>query len=132
MGVLEGLVTGRRRSGEDREGDGQQVGGMVRSKEEKEREKEGERKRLERMLVDARAELSVEGLFGKRYWGPDGVWRFEVVGAEEEGEVTFGEVAGQHPVVRRWVGVVEREAARCGVGLRGFEGEEWERGRVGG
>lgn len=132
LGVLEGvrdaLVAGERRGGggrEERAGDEGIVGGL------------GERRRVERVLGEARGELSVQGLFAERYWGGDGVWRFEVVSGREgkvegeEGEVTFFEVAEQHPLIRKWVGVVKKEAERLRVDLKGFEGEEWERGRVG-
>lgn len=137
LGVLEGVrdalvVAGERRGGADKERQGAEgiVGGIAER-----------RRRVERVLLEARGELSVQGLFAERYWGGDGVWRFEVVGGRDgkgggvmeggDAEVTFREVAEQHPLVRKWVGVVEMEAERCGVDLEGFEGEEWERGRVG-
>lgn len=127
-----GLVGGGAGEGRGAEGKG------VRARQGDEGKGEGargkERRRVEKLLGEARAELSVQELFGERFWDGDGVWRFEVVGGAVEGgegDVTFREVAEQHPLIRKWMGVVRGEAERWGVDLRGFEGEEWERGRVG-
>lgn len=161
LGVLEGMrdalvreagaerAVGERKAatgGEQGVGEREAAGGECGVREGKEEEKEEEgretrkrrRKRVVELLAAARGELCVEELFGARYWGGDGVWRFVVVGrgdgdgGEEDGGVTFREVAEQHPLVRKWVGVVVEEAGWWGVGVRGFEGVEWEGGRVGG
>ena len=88
-----------------------------------------ERRRLGKLAGEAREELSIDGIFGKDWWEEDGVWRYKVVGKEEE--VTFQEVVDAHPLVRKWEGVVGEEAERAGVRVGVFEGEEWESGRVG-
>ena len=49
----------------------------------------------------------------------------------KDAEVTFEQVAEQHPLVVKWIRVVEAESQRWDVNLRRLEGEEWERGRVG-
>jgi len=152
LGVLEGMrdalvseerAVSERGVGERAVGEREAVGGK-RDVGREEKEEEGRetrkrrRKRVVELLAAARGELCVEELFGARYWGGDGVWRFVVVGrgdgdgGEEDGGVTFREVAEQHPLVRKWVGVVVEEAGWWGVGVRGFEGVEWEGGRVGG
>ncbi|KAK3987781.1 hypothetical protein QBC44DRAFT_330933 [Cladorrhinum sp. PSN332] len=86
-----------------------------------------ETRRIEALLNEARKELSVQSVFGKEYWGEDGTWRYEVVGGREEGEreeeeeedddheVVFGDVAGAHPLLRKWDGIVKSEAAGYGV-----------------
>ncbi|KAK4231155.1 putative cytoplasm protein [Podospora fimiseda] len=86
-----------------------------------------ETKRIETLLNEARKELSVQSVFGRDYWGEDGVWRYEVDGEE----IVFGDVAGQHPLLKKWDGIVRREAAGYGVdwdvlrdGERDFGGEE--------
>ncbi|KAL8829863.1 MAG: hypothetical protein Q9170_005986 [Blastenia crenularia] len=74
-------------------------------------ETEGER--LWELLVQARKELKLEILFGKDYWGSDGMWAYEVQGKEEE--VTFWEVSNQHPVVRKWTMRVRDEVRKAGI-----------------
>ncbi|KAK4227578.1 hypothetical protein QBC38DRAFT_187211 [Podospora fimiseda] len=71
-----------------------------------------ETKRIESLLNEARRELSVQSVFGKEYWGEDGIWRYKVDGGEE---IVFGDVAGQHPLLKKWDGIVRREAAGYGV-----------------
>lgn len=77
----------------------------------------------------ARDELAIGRLFGREWWGGDGVWVYEVQGEGEE--VTFREVVGQHPVVSRWAACIAEEIDLAGVRMGRFEGGEWERGRVG-
>lgn len=80
-------------------------------------------------MTEASDELRIEGVFEKEWWGEDGVWRYEVSGEGEE--VTFEEVVGWHPVVKRWEARVKDEVERSGVRVGQFEGLEWEKGRVG-
>lgn len=88
-----------------------------------------EKDRLRRLLREAREELKIERVFGKEFWGEDGVWTYEVVGTGEE--ATFLEVAVQHPVIRKWDGRIGEEVRRAGVKVGRFEGSDWEAGRVG-
>ena len=83
-----------------------------------------------KLLRKAREELSVERVFGREWWDGegDGGWRYDVEGEGEE--VTWMEVVGQHPVVKKWEGVVMEEAERGGIRRGVFEGEGWEGGRV--
>ena len=86
-----------------------------------------ERKRLGVLLKEVRGELSIESIFGKDWWSPDGVWRYEVDGEEP----TFQVIVDAHPLVKKWIRVVQEEVERAGVRVGVFEGEKWERGRVG-
>ena len=88
-----------------------------------------ERKGLKQLLKEAREQLAIEKIFGKEWWGEDGIWKYEVRGTE--GEVTFREVVDAHPLVRRWVERVDQEMKIAGVEVGRFEGKEWEEGRVG-
>lgn len=65
-------------------------------------------------FITARTELGLQSLFGREYFGEDGIWRFEVQG-DGEGEVTFRDVADAHPLVRKWVDEVEVLKKRFGV-----------------
>lgn len=90
---------------------------------------------MKKVLGEARRELVVERVFEREWWGEDGIWKFEV-GEEGEGggeeEVTFAMVAEGHPLLKRWLERIRAEMGRLGVREGRFEGEEWERGRVGG
>lgn len=86
--------------------------------------------RLERLLVEARRELGVVSVFGPEYWDGEGVWRYEVSARggegkeEEEEELVFADVAGAHPLVKKWEGLLVEEAKRWGVDLEVLSGEE--------
>lgn len=58
----------------------------------------------------AQEELKMDKLFGKEYFGPDGIWLYNVPGAEDE--TTFRQVASAHPVLHVWVGEVHADAKR--------------------
>ncbi|KAL9133741.1 MAG: hypothetical protein Q9175_005084 [Cornicularia normoerica] len=88
-----------------------------------------ERKRLRQLLKEAREHLAIEKIFGREWWGEDGIWRYEVQGKEED--VTFREVVDVHPLVRTWVEIVDQEMKIAGVMVERFEGREREEGRVG-
>jgi hypothetical protein len=69
------------------------------------------------ILAEAEAALKVEKLFGREYFGEDGVWTYNVPGqddAEERG-VGFAEVASAHPVIKHWVDQVKGIAAERGI-----------------
>jgi hypothetical protein len=87
-----------------------------------------EKERQRKLLREAREGLRLERVFGKEWWGEDGVWRYEVQGEGEE--VTFEEVVGWHPLVKRWEERVKDELERAGVTRGRFEGVEWEKGRM--
>ena len=83
----------------------------------------GEDERLGKLAKEAREELKTESVFGREWWGEDGIWKFEVKGEGDE-EVTFEDVAAQHPVVVRWEEIVKEEIARWGIDLDILAGEE--------
>jgi len=98
-----------------------------------EEDRDGERSRVEGSLRDARKELRLESVFGREWWGENGLWTFEVIGhgdGEGEEEATFSEVADAHPLLKRWGEVVEKEMERMRIRRGVFSGEEWDAGRV--
>jgi hypothetical protein len=138
LGILEGMsrsplsqasVVEREIGEEDGEGKTEEVERGV---------KEGE---VEDLLKAAREELSLVNIFGRQFFGEDGVWIYHVPsssssataerdgsaqekkgiekegeegqkGAEEESDVTFEDVARAHPLVRKWADVVDGLLAR--------------------
>lgn len=64
---------------------------------------------------EAQAELAIQELMGKKWIDEEGIWRWEVDGTDDE--VTFKEVAEQHPVMKTWMGKVRDLAEKCGVKL---------------
>ncbi|PVH78474.1 hypothetical protein DL98DRAFT_421963 [Cadophora sp. DSE1049] len=110
LGMLEGILAGLKEGGI----------GM-----------EGERGRVAALVEGAKGELRTESVFGREYWGEDGIWKFEV-GKEGEGngEVVFTDVAAAHPLVRKWEGVVGEEVRRWGLDLEIFDGEAGEEGEM--
>ena len=88
---------------------------------EKELKEEGER--LGVLVREAREELKTESVFGREWWGEDGIWRFEVKGDGEE-EITFEDVAGQHPLVVKWEEIVLKEIETWGIDLDIMAGDE--------
>ncbi|KAG9570117.1 essential protein-like protein Yae1, partial [Aureobasidium melanogenum] len=65
-------------------------------------------------FVKAREDLGLQSLFGREWFGEDGIWKFEVEGKDEE-EVTFRDVADAHPVIGKWTTEVEELKKRFGV-----------------
>ena len=65
-------------------------------------------------FVKAREELGLQSLFGREWFGEDGIWTFEVEGKNEE-EVTFRDVADAHPVIWKWTTEVEELKKKFGV-----------------
>lgn len=143
LGVLEGLyaafASSERKERKD-EGEG---------KDEAGREEEGneEVKRLKKLLAEAKRELALENVFGKEWWGEDGMWKFAVEpgggdggekrnlhndhdGDDDGEEVTFIEVADQHPLLECWSRTIRAHMQRMDVQEKRFEGEEWESGRI--
>lgn len=74
---------------------------------------------VSRLYEEAQKDLAIERLLGQAWVDEEGIWKWEVKGAE--GDATFREVAAQHPVVKRWDGVVEELARRWGVDLKAVE-----------
>lgn len=139
LGVLEGLCAafggerGRRKDQSERS-----------DEVEREEGRNDEGARLKKLLAEAKKELALEKVFGREWWGEDGMWTFvvEPAGArgekknqnnndKDDDEVTFIEVADQHPLLQRWFNTVRVDMQRMGVREKVFEGDEWESGRVG-
>lgn len=72
-----------------------------------------------KMYEDAQKELAIEQLLGQTWVDEEGIWKWEVQGAD--GDATFREVAAQHPVVKRWDDKVDELATRWGVDLKAVE-----------
>lgn len=67
----------------------------------------------------AQKELAIEQLLGQAWVDQEGIWKWEVKGAD--GDATFREVAAQHPTVKKWDDKVEELARRWGVDLKSIE-----------
>ncbi|THW61239.1 essential protein-like protein Yae1 [Aureobasidium pullulans] len=68
-------------------------------------------------FVLARSELGLQSLFGREWFGEDGIWKFDVKGKNEE-EVTFRDVADAHPLVDKWVKEVESLKKKFGFEIQ--------------
>ena len=75
------------------------------------------REEARRMLSEAEEELKMQKLFGEVYFGPDGIWVYDVPGQENESGVTFKMVAEAHPLIQKWVGKVRALANTLGLVL---------------
>ncbi|KAI0201804.1 hypothetical protein F4808DRAFT_450130 [Astrocystis sublimbata] len=71
--------------------------------------------RIEGLLAQATAQLNPESLFTPEFWASDGTWTYPVVPSHEGGEITYPDVADQHPLISKWSLVVCREADRWQV-----------------
>ena len=87
-----------------------------------------ERLRLGEQLRKARDALRIDEVFGKEWWGMDGIWRYEV--QVDGAEATFEEVVCSHPLMGKWMEQVEKEIEKAGLRKDKFEGIEWEKGRL--
>ena len=69
-------------------------------------------------LNAAQEELQLEKLFGSQYFA-DGVWLYDVpeADAEEGAQVTFGDIAAKHPVVKKWTDAVVALSSELGLAL---------------
>jgi hypothetical protein len=110
LGLLEGIYAAVRSSGSIDTGDEWKV--------------EGES--LESLLGLARAELKTESVFGREYFGEDGIWRFAVEGEGEEREVVFPDIAGSHPLIKKWEDVIAEEVRKWNLDLTIMENEQEE------
>jgi hypothetical protein len=74
---------------------------------------------------EAQKELAIGEVMGQKWIDKEGIWTWEVKGQEEE--VTFREVAEQHPVIKSWLEKVKDTARKWGIDLEALErGEEGE------
>lgn len=82
-----------------------------------------EHERLEGLWGSAQAELTTKGVFGREYFGMDGIWKYPVEGEGEGVEVVFPDVANSHPLIRKWEDIIAGEARRWGLDLALMENE---------
>ena len=84
---------------------------------------ESEKERLDKLFADAKEELGTQRVFGREYWGEDGIWKFEIPWEGAEGkEVLFPDVASAHPLVMKWDGIIAEEVQRWGLDLGIMDG----------
>lgn len=57
-------------------------------------------------FVKARDELELRSLFSPSYFGQDGIWTYDVPGADDE--VTFRVVADAHPLIVKWTAEIDK------------------------
>ncbi|KAI4956427.1 Essential protein Yae1, N terminal [Alternaria rosae] len=76
-------------------------------------------KEVAQVFDSARKELAIEELLGRQWVDEEGIWKWGVVGKDDD--PTFREVSDQHPVVKKWMGVVEDLAKRWDVDLKAVE-----------
>ncbi|EME38852.1 hypothetical protein DOTSEDRAFT_160547 [Dothistroma septosporum NZE10] len=67
----------------------------------------------------AKEEMKMERVLGEEYFGPDGIWKYEVSGQDGQGGeiVTFADIARHHPVLKKWREVVDGLAKDYGLVL---------------
>jgi hypothetical protein len=78
-------------------------------------------KELVRIFGVAKEELKLESMFAREHVSEDGLWTYEVEG-EEEGEVTFEQVAWAHPLVKKWQERLQVLAQERGIDLDVLKG----------
>ena len=83
---------------------------------------EAQYQRAKDMWSDAQKELAIEELLGQQWVDEEGIWKWNVKGAEDD--VTFREVAEQHPTIMNWLGKVNAVARACGVELHAQQNSE--------
>lgn len=98
LGALEGMLFATRRAKSD---DGRAM-----------------QEKVKDTLNAAQEELQLEKLFGSQYFA-DGVWLYDVpeADAEEGAQVTFGDIAAKHPVVKKWTDAVVALSSELGLAL---------------
>ncbi|PQE06302.1 ABC1 domain containing yae1 protein [Rutstroemia sp. NJR-2017a BBW] len=66
------------------------------------------------------ADMWSEEVFGREWWGEDGIWKFEVPGED----VVFPDVAAAHPLVKQWGEIVQREIEKWTLDMKLMEGND--------
>jgi hypothetical protein len=79
-----------------------------------------ESERLRVLLQDGRVELKTESLFGREWWGEDGIWTYPV---QDEVDVVFTDVAAAHPLMVKWEAIIETEVQKWGLDLSIMEND---------
>ncbi|CAK7199057.1 Essential protein Yae1, N terminal [Sporothrix eucalyptigena] len=82
----------------------------------------GDAESLSTLLARARQELTARSIYSTEYFAPDGTWTYDM--EEQDGqESTIYDVAGAHPLIKTWRGIVDRQLDRRGIRW-GKPGEE--------
>ena len=72
---------------------------------------------IEKILEDAKEDLGMQNLISKDHFGPDGIWIYNVPGHEDEGDVSFSDVASAHPVIKKWTERIRQMSQSLGLHL---------------
>jgi hypothetical protein len=78
---------------------------------------EDEKTRIGKLFDAAKNDLSTQNVFGKEWWGEDGIWKYDVPGEGEGKDIVFPDVAAAHPLVVRWEENVAKEVATWSLDL---------------
>ncbi|KAF3313081.1 Essential protein Yae1, N terminal [Orbilia oligospora] len=73
-------------------------------------------RRQKKVRETAKQELALEKVFGKDYFGEDGVWKWTA--EEEDGEMTFDDIVLQHPLIVKWRDIVKKQAEELGLDIK--------------
>lgn len=73
------------------------------------------------LLQRANSELAIEKVLGTEWVDVEGIWKWDIEGQKGDEEVTFQEVARNHPVVAAWLRTVEDLAQRWIVDLEAVD-----------
>ncbi|KAG5924444.1 hypothetical protein E4U53_003414 [Claviceps sorghi] len=78
-----------------------------------------------RLLRDARDDLGTDNIFSAQYWAPDGNWRYDVVAPHQDPDrpIVFSDVAGAHPVIRKWRSIVDEQLREWRVQTSALDSE---------
>lgn len=79
---------------------------------------------MDKLWAEAKDELKAEKVFSKDYWDEEGIWKWNVPGETQDGQIVFEDVVKAHPLVKKWEDVVDVEIKKCGVDLEVWAGEE--------
>lgn len=85
-----------------------------------------ELRRMEDLLRRAKEELRTEKVFGREWWGEDGIWKFDVPGED----VIFPDVAAAHPLIKQWGEVVQKEIEKWTLDMNLMEDNDADDGPV--
>jgi len=85
-----------------------------------------EKERVGSLYDDAKMELSTQSVFGREWWGEDGIWKYDVLGEGQGKEIVFPDVAAAHPLLKKWEENVDAEVKRWGLDLEIMDHEHVE------